>query len=274
MSRSASPQFKAEADAAYNQVILELPRLDAALLQDTQFFAGYEPPANWMQDIKPGYVMLGLYTSPPPTIYLWEAPIRQVGKSALEVLRHEAGHRLMYDHQLDDILHRCGVDCMAEVGAQAAALTDIPSGYPIQSGGIRARARRSAPQLEWIGASAGCPVCETHELLAEAKSLMEGLSIYTTIQQRVPDGLGGTIPLAKDKVRQAELLIPQVAAVLPERQSEIQQLARCLREAQAQLSGTLDIPGVNDAAFKVNQCWNWAFWLAWAAYNRSLPLRI
>ncbi len=106
--------FKRAAEAQVRREVISTVPGERALILDTTFKVKAWPDAQDCIGQIPGGLLLGLYTSPPPTITVFEGPTLKAGKTAAEVIHHEIGHRLGYDHSIADIRRQCGVgetDC-------------------------------------------------------------------------------------------------------------------------------------------------------------------
>ena len=111
---NGTPDFRAEVKSQVNRELISLTPFERALVLDTHFQVKMWPSAADCAGQIPGGLLLGLYTSPPPTITVFQGPTMKAGKTAAEVVHHEVGHRLGYDHSIADIRRQCGVgggDC-------------------------------------------------------------------------------------------------------------------------------------------------------------------
>lgn len=106
---SGTPEFRDQVKSQVNRELVSLTPFERALVLDTHFRVKMWPNAQDLYGQVPGGLLLGLYTSPPPTITVFQGPTVQAGKTAAEVVHHEIGHRLGYDHSIADIRRLCGV---------------------------------------------------------------------------------------------------------------------------------------------------------------------
>lgn len=104
-----SPEFRQAAEAQVRREVISAVPSERALILDTSYQVKAWPDAKDCAGQLPGSLLLGLYTSPPPLITVFEGPTRKAGKTAAEVIHHEIGHRLGYDHSIADIKRQCGV---------------------------------------------------------------------------------------------------------------------------------------------------------------------
>lgn len=141
----ATSEFGYQMDLAINELVARLPPDDAAALENTHWFWTDLPTAEQRNSVDGEGVMLALYSAPerytraellsptlaPPTITLFEQNVRAMGYSAKQVVLHEAGHRLGYDHNA-----LAAVPCGTEYTALpdvVRAVASLPSYAPIAS---------------------------------------------------------------------------------------------------------------------------------------------
>lgn len=112
-----------------------------------------------------------------------------------------------------------------------------------------------------------CPACETQKLLAIAKGYCEGLVKYC--QDEIPEGLGGTVALAKSAVDEAQTHLvplsqkPQVPA------SIIKLLETKLTSLSQRLNWIGSCEEAEDAASQAEEAWGLAYQAAVAIYAPS-----
>ena len=241
----------------WDELAPSLSPFEYGLLTDTRFYVDEKPKPADLQaaGVPPGGHLLGLFTAPPATITLYADEILAVGADPTEIAVHELGHRFGYDHSRYEAAVALLTSPAGETGCVGCAppmpLTQVPQPPP-QDG--------YSAVIRWRD---NCPVCLLHARLAEADRLLAGLSTYATLQHRIPDGLGGTIPLAAHKVAEAVSLCQIVEALVPERTGDVRLLRATLDEAQAALDGWLDVDGVNRAYRIVHRAWQEAYLVAW-----------
>lgn len=122
--------FAYKMDLAINNLVVRLPPVEAAAIENTQWRYAPRPAVSQMHGFPPDGIMLGLYEAPraysadellspdlpPPTITLFTDNLKRLGYTPAQVVTHEAGHRLGYEHTSAAV-----VPC----GTQYSAMTDI-----------------------------------------------------------------------------------------------------------------------------------------------------
>ncbi len=116
-------EFRYQMDMAIYTLVLSLPPAEAAAIENTRWLYAARPTAADMAGFPPTSTLLGLYTAPreysraelldpslpPPTITLFAGNILALGYTAKQVVTHEAGHRLGYDHGSAPVIP-CGTE--------------------------------------------------------------------------------------------------------------------------------------------------------------------
>jgi hypothetical protein len=231
--------IESEVARAVQEACWSLTDQDRQLVcQETIWRIQAEPTIEQLAQVQaaPGEVPLGLYTQPPPTITIFEGPIRRARVPVASVVEHEIQHRLGEDHSLDVKMVACG-------------LTTAATG--------------------WTG-SESCPMCRLYSRIAEASALLEDLSTVANQQGMVPPGLGGTIRLAQQRLTEArEILRQHIVVLLPNRHGEIRTLMRCLGRTIHDLEGPLTPRQIATAAGDIRRCRRDAHLLAWTYYLKS-----
>jgi len=161
--------------------------------------------------------LLGLHDPSRDLILIFASDTLAGGMDARRVLYHELGHAI-YDYP--DI---------------ASATTD--------SSLASAPEMVSRPHREFTD---DCPVCQVFERSAVAYGLVLMLDPRALLYHRIPDGWGGTIPLARHRIAQAQALLPIAAPLIPD-QWMVAELDSRLAEAQWALSGTLSVEDLGAA---------------------------
>ena len=234
--------FYAKVQEAIRRMVLEARPDQRQTLLRIRFVIQAGPDRSQLQGVRPGSVLAGQYDGDqdPPTITLFRSTIEYLGVPVEDVVRHEAAHALGFPG-LDDIRYACGV-AQGPLGAL----------------------RGDRPQL-----GKNCPVCILDESLAYSAYLMRRLAEEASLQGRIPNGLGGTIPLAAQALQRACGQLPKVARLMPDRLGEMRSLQSCLARAAGLLTGWLDTVAVKAAADQLQLCSRAAYKLAWAYYSRG-----
>lgn len=106
---------------------------------------------------------------------------------------------------------------------------------------------------------ADCPVCLIYERCAQAAALLEDLTPQAMEMGRVPDGLGGTIPLARQRLIEADQQLHR----LLDSGYDVQHLDACVEQTMAALAGWLTPGQVAVVAAMARECRRQAYRLAW-----------
>src|SRR5215472_11474024 len=196
-----SQAFADEVRAAIAEILAATPvDSERSMVEDTEYVVADEPTAEELAlaEVPQGSILLGLYTSPPSRVTLFAGPIAVSGQRPRDILRHEVGHRLGFDHTLDHV-------AMGTVatGARAAAWYDI--------------AGTESLRADWNDA---CPICKLYAKTAHAASLMADLNFAAQLEHMIPAGLGGTIPLARRDVDEARGFLLLVTPMVPDQADE------------------------------------------------------
>lgn len=116
-----------------------------------------------------------------------------------------------------------------------------------------------------------CPVCTVHRQTAEAYMLMEGLSQRCQREGRIPEGLGGTIPLARSLLDEAE----QGATALAVADTRLRNNALTFQGHVAALSrdmrGDLTADEIPALTQRSKQAWESSYDLAETAFRQAKP---
>ena len=209
------------------------PDSEYQMLLDTEIVVQDEPSkkdiALVANEVGDSGVLLGLFTHPPAKIQLFASSILEVGYDPVDVATHELGHRFNYDHSL-----------------RPAAVTMVGR----REGNAEARVLVSGDS---------CPVCLLHARLAEVMGLMDGLRKRAHLQHQIPQGLGGTIPLAAKKVAEARSSLALVANEFPNRQDEVKSLDALLAQMQNELNQWLTPEDVSRIHEQSIRAWDKAY---------------
>lgn len=108
----------------------------------------------------------------------------------------------------------------------------------------------------------GCPLCSVHRHTAEAKGLVDGMAEHVTDTGEIPDGAGGTIPVARDCIDQARGELVTVAQNFPQLRPQIERADRELIAARDSLAGQQTAKTVQLAAVRVRDAWTACYELA------------
>lgn len=233
-----------------------LPGEEKGLLSETEIVVESEPSAEdrALAEAGPKDKLLGLFTHPPSRIQLFASDITAAGYDPVDVVTHELGHRFSYDHALRP----------AAVAIRIGELGNLP---PRTDG----QAPRRSPPAGWATApglfgeeatvvrgSDTCPMCLLHARMAESEKLLDGLRKRAHLQHQIPEGLGGTIPLAQRKLAEAQGALGAVQGMAVD-QDEVRRLSDTLQAAQDQLSGWQTPESISVAHDTVYRGWDLAF---------------
>ena len=117
----------------------------------------------------------------------------------------------------------------------------------------------------------GCPVCEIHRHVAEGYLLLEGLAETCRREGRIPEGIGGTIPLAQSHFRQAEEQAVTVGAADASLRLRVVELQGRLRDLADRMDGDLTSEQVPALAEGARAAWQESYGLADGAFRREPP---
>jgi hypothetical protein len=239
------------------------PRLQG-LVRDTRIGVEATPTPAELSAVSagPGDQLLGLFTSPHPTIRVFANSCLALGEDPTNVLEHELGHRFGFDHDLRTA--RIPV-LSSEMGPLCLGPHDA-AGNPLGAGALEVL---DDPP----GGAQYCPVCHAHSDAADAVMLLEGLSENAWLAAQpheLPLGLGGTIPLMRRRLAcaQLDLVRAQGAGMFPDRAGEVRSAARLLHQAAFHLHGILDPEAVTTAQPSMKEAWRAVYTLTWAYFLR------
>ncbi len=108
-----------------------------------------------------------------------------------------------------------------------------------------------------------CPVCRLYERTAVAAALLEDLVAPAMAEHAIPAGLGGTIPLAGERVREALALLGPVSQMTG---WDLGMLRVCLDQCAVALGGWLVPAGVSVVSGMLKDCRSQAYRVATAFY--------
>lgn len=244
--------FKDDVNQAIHQVASALPAFERKIALpvqeggETAYFIQPVPSAEQLTlaRAEPGAVMFALYTNPPAKIVFFQEPIMANHYPVRLVVEHELNHRLGFDHSLDEFAIGCGMN----------------TGDGMYQ-----------PSTYGTGASDSCPVCRQHELLAVAERLAFGIARYSTDQSAIPKGVGGTVPLVRQRLLQARAVIPSLDAMLPDRKGQVRSLLGAVgRAAIAYTTDRMTPDQARQAYPAVGAAWRASYELA-VAYFAANP---
>jgi hypothetical protein len=233
------------------------PRLQG-LVRDTAIGVEATPTPQELSAVGagPGDQLLGLFTSPHPTIRIFANSCLALGEDPTNVLEHELGHRFGFDHdkrpaRIPVLSSEMGPLCLGPHDGAGAldVLDNLPNG----------------PMY--------CPVCHAHSDSADAVMLLEGLSENAWLAAQpheLPLGLAGTVPLMRRKLAcaQLDLVRAQGMGLFPDRAGEVRSTARLLHQAAFNLHGILDPDAVTHAQPAMKEAWRAVYTLTWAYFLR------
>jgi hypothetical protein len=264
---------------AYDLVPTLQPKEQEMVLHETWIGIQRTPDGHQLQATRTpaGATLLGLMEYPPGKITLFHDTIQRGHSDIRDVTLHEIGHRLTYDHSRRSAVVSLvdgGQGMLCDGCALGAGGPNCGKCKPAQSArAILARFQRNdeqmvmAQQAPWF--SDNCPVCNLWDRLVVADGLLTNTSTETSLQHLIPAGLGGTIPLARYRVRQAYDLYPQVAGMVDATTGMTVQLRNSLNAARQALGpdGTILTPDqLRVAAQAVHIAQLQAFQTVWAYY--------
>lgn len=240
-----------------------LPPDDHSLLVETHIVVRDHASGAEMKEAgtPPGSLLLGLYTYPPRQIRVFAGPIIAAGYEPTDVLEHELGHCFGFDHSTHPVNTALYVD--------ANGAPRCTSYHPE----LATAAPTPAATDGWTPRCIDGPFCRLHARTAEANMLMVGLRQRAWLAAQpttIPLGLGGTIPLARLKLSEAQDALRECAAEMPDRTGEIRDCDRLLQAAQAALAGTLDTAATTTAQEACYAAWNAAYSLNHAYWLHRL----
>ncbi len=243
----------------------DLATRDKALIKATTIIVSAAPMQQQLNAVNAtgaGQHLLGLFTTPPAVIHLFANEILATGYAPQDVLEHELGHRLKFDHDRRaarmPVIHADG-----DPAPRCTGPHDI-SGHTMGAAfydSVEDRAKTDR-----------CPVCHIHDDTAVALMLLEGLreDAYLAAQpHELPDPWGGTIPLMRRRLACAQIDLGQVAGMeaMAGRGGEVREQAHLLNQAQHALTGILDPEAVSLAYPHLRKAWraaatlNAGYWL-------------
>src|SRR5215472_2024828 len=203
-----SQAFADEVRAAIAEILAATPvDSERSMVEDTEYVVADEPTAEELAlaEVPQGSILLGLYTSPPSRVTLFAGPIAVSGQRPRDILRHEVGHRLGFDHTLDHV----AMGTVASAAGAARATARAAASYDI--------AGTESLRADWNDA---CPICKLYAKTAHAASLMADLNFAAQLEHMIPAGLGGTIPLARRDVDEARGFLLLVTPMVPDQADE------------------------------------------------------
>ena len=243
-----------------------LPPGERQLLDDTEIVVVDQPSPEDKQlaQASPEDRLLGLFTHPPSRIQLFASDIMAAQYDVVDVAVHEIGHRMNYDHSLEE----ANVAMLERQGQTHHHGARIP-GWLEPEAGILPMAQVETRVLNSGGDQ--CPVCLLHQKTAECEKLLDGLRKRSHLQHRVPDGLGGLIPLLQVRVSEAQGTLALVEGMLPDRKGQTRMLSGQLQELGDSLQGWQTPESVSQAHALAYKAWDSSFDISHAAFLRRPP---
>lgn len=121
----------------------------------------------------------------------------------------------------------------------------------------------------------GCPACDLHAQLADARGLMDGLAAAATPDGTLPHPQSGTLPLVEVTLRQAARQTQVIAHARPDLAPEAKALEQRIREVAASVpvGGQARAEDARRLASEVGGCWEESYRLATAYWTRPQPTR-
>ncbi|MGH7611781.1 MAG: hypothetical protein ACREN4_07155 [Candidatus Dormibacteria bacterium] len=119
----------------------------------------------------------------------------------------------------------------------------------------------------------GCPACDLHASLADARGLMDGLAASAAADGTLPHPQSGTLPLVEVTLRQAARQTQVIASARP----DLAEDARALEGRIRGVAATVPVGGearAGDArrlAEEVGGCWQESYRLITAYWTRAQP---
>lgn len=117
----------------------------------------------------------------------------------------------------------------------------------------------------------GCPICAVHRQIGEGYLLLRGLAETAQAEGRIPQGIGGTIPLARRSFEQAQDTLTNIAAADVNLRLQAVTVQGELAGIISSLIGDVrpsELPAIADAA---EQAWRDTYHLADQAFRRDEP---
>jgi hypothetical protein len=257
----------AKVNAAWGEVLATLPPDERELAGPENTNLGTEMRPNKRQlkmaSVPPGYALLGVYVNGGKYVHqidIFHETCEQLGEDPADVVWHELTHRLGYDHTKEDVV--VAQMARSDGTVECSGCTD-PSQPGCSTCGTKHPVAQQTIERGW---GDSCPACMLHSRVAEADRLMAGLRMHSQVQHRIPPGLGGTIPLARQRIAEARGLAPLVGRMVPNRRGEVRSLETSLGSSYEALGAYLDEDSIVAVAKQVHQSWQTAYTLAWAVF--------
>jgi hypothetical protein len=115
----------------------------------------------------------------------------------------------------------------------------------------------------------GCPICAIHRQVSEGYLLLRGLTETYRTEGRIPQGIGGTIPLARNNFEAAQAGLTKIAAADPDLRLQALTVQGRLSGIIMSLSGNVSpesLPGIADEA---ERAWHDTYQLADRAFRHE-----
>lgn len=118
----------------------------------------------------------------------------------------------------------------------------------------------------------GCPACQAHRELAEARSLLEGMALEADQQGRVPGHVASTLRLVETCLEVAEVRVGEIAQRRPELAARCEEARASIQAARTAVPARqdLDRTSAEHAAIAAAAAWRSGYALV-AAYFAPLP---
>ncbi|MGH7639489.1 MAG: hypothetical protein ACREN7_00155 [Candidatus Dormibacteria bacterium] len=115
----------------------------------------------------------------------------------------------------------------------------------------------------------GCPACDLHAKLADARGLMDGLTASAAPDGSLPHPQSGTLPLVEVTLRQAARQTQVIATARPDLAPQAKELEGRIREAAASVpvGGAARADDARKLASEVGACWEESYRLATAYWT-------
>ena len=101
----------------------------------------------------------------------------------------------------------------------------------------------------------GCRPCEFHAHVAEAYLLLRRAADRAEMEGRIPAGVGGTIPVAKERLGEAGREVGELAASRPDLRADAIELQGHLASLTIDITGDVGPDGLPEFRDRAERCW-------------------
>lgn len=116
----------------------------------------------------------------------------------------------------------------------------------------------------------GCQPCQFHAQIAEAYLLLRQAAERTEATGNIPSGVGGTIPVARQRLADAERELTEIAASRPDLRTAGIELQGHVTSLGVDLAGQVQPGALSDLRERAERCWELSYNLV-LAYFESPP---